>query len=119
MKTPVSIFSGLALLSLTLIFSATVLTYVDVVISLNQAPGNMHPGIAFVMLPFLLTPLLLIVCATHLVLSKFFHYKNSYEWACAGFLYSLVFLFFLWPWLIIIPVILNPFSARLFRKEPA
>jgi hypothetical protein len=75
MKTPVSIFSGLALLSLTLIFSATVLTYVDVVISLNQAPGNMHPGIAFVMLPFLLTPLLLIICATHLVLSKFFHYK--------------------------------------------
>jgi hypothetical protein len=119
MKPTFTTLRGLVILSLTLILSATALTCIDVVIRLHQAPGNMHPGIAFVMLPFLLTPLLLIICAIHLVLSKFFHYKNSYEWACAGFLYSLVFLFFLWPWLIVIPVILNPFSVRLFGKESA
>jgi hypothetical protein len=119
MKAPISTLRGLVILSLTLIFSATVLTCVDVAIRLNREPGNMHPSIAFVMLPFLLVPLLLVVCAIHVVLRNFFRYETSRDWAFAGILYALFFLFFLWPWLIIIPVILNPFSVRLIRKESA
>jgi uncharacterized membrane protein len=76
----------------------------------------MHPGIVFFLLPVMCAICLVIIAPLHFFGATFFAYENWRQWATAGFLYSSLFVFFVFPWAVILVVLVNPITMRFIER---
>lgn len=114
----VVLLNGLLLMSVALTCSAAV------VFSLHVASDEffgvqreMRSAVGLFFVPILALPLVLITSFVHLAAKTWFDYKTWREWISAGVLYALLFLVFVSPWLLVVPLVVNPISLKWWTKR--
>jgi hypothetical protein len=78
---------------------------------------EMGPQMFVVFSPILAMPIVIIALLIHIPLSRYFNFDRYWKWFLAGVSYSSVFLGIISVWLLIVPIILNPFSLKLLTRQ--
>jgi hypothetical protein len=78
---------------------------------------EMGPQMFVVFSPILATPIVIIVLLIHIPMSRYFNYDRYWKWFLAGISYSSVFLAIISLWLLMVPIVLNPFSLKFIARQ--
>ncbi len=76
----------------------------------------MRSAVGLLFVPILVMPLALVVCFIHVIASGWFKYTAWRDWVGAGLLYSLLFIVFTSPWLVLLPLFVNVVSVTWWLK---
>ena len=77
---------------------------------------NMAPQIFIVFSPVLAIIISIFVSIVHIILKNYLVFDKYWKWFLSGVSYSSVLLGLISPWLLIIPVFINPISAKLIIR---
>ncbi len=78
---------------------------------------EMGPQMFVVFSPILATPIVIIALLIHIPLSRYFNFDRYWKWFLAGISYSSVFLAIISLWLLMVPIVLNPFSLKFIARQ--
>ena len=78
---------------------------------------NMAPEMFIVFSPVLALPIALIGVLIHIVFARRFGFSRPWQWFAAGVAYSTLVLGLINPWLLVVPLVLNPVTLRLFKPD--
>jgi hypothetical protein len=90
------------------------LTYI-----LEGRQPNMGPELFILFSPVLALPIVITAGILHFIMHRYFAYRHWWQWALAGVMYSSVLLGLISPWLLLVPVAINPIVLRAFLRRPA
>lgn len=74
---------------------------------------NMAPQMFILFSPVLAAPVALVTLLIHIVFYRYFKFDSFWKWFLPGISYSSLLLGLISPWLLIIPLVLNPISLKL------
>lgn len=76
---------------------------------------NIGPQMFIAVSPILSAPIALIATLVHVLFRSEFGYDAYWKWFIAGISYSSILLGLISPWLLLIPIALNPVTAKVIR----
>lgn len=79
---------------------------------------NMAPELFIVFSPILALPIVLLAGIVHVLAHRYFGYRHGWQWALAGAMYSSIMLGLISPWLLLVPLVVNPIVLRAMRGRP-
>lgn len=82
----------------------------------NGFQPNMAPQMFIIFSPVLAMPIAILALLIHSIFSRFFKFDAYWQWTLAGLSYSVVLLGLITPWLLLIPLLLNPITWQLFIR---
>ena len=80
---------------------------------------NMGPELFILFSPVLALPIAIGAGILHLIMHRYFAYRHWWQWMLAGAMYSSVLLGLISPWLLLVPLVINPIVFRAFISRPA
>jgi hypothetical protein len=108
---------GCALLAIATFVGAAMFSVLDVLKykALGLQP-NMAPEMFVVFSPIIALPIVIIAVLIHSIFARQFGFTKAWHWMAAGLAYSSVLLGFINPWLLLIPLAVNPITIHLARR---
>ena len=83
--------------------------------ALGEQP-NMAPEMFIVFSPVLAAPIVIIAVLVHALFAKKFEFEGAWKWIGSGVAYSTLLLGLISPWLLIVPLTVNPITILLVRR---
>jgi hypothetical protein len=108
---------GCILLAVSTFVGAALFSALRVVLykTLSEQP-NMAPEMFIVFSPVLAAPIVFVVVIVHALFAKKFEFKGTWQWIGSGLAYSTLLLGLISPWLLIVPLAINPITILLVRR---
>jgi hypothetical protein len=82
----------------------------------NKIQTEVGPQMFVAVSPILAVPIVIIALVIHIPLRNYFKFNVSWKWFLSGISYASILLGLISPWMLIIPIVLNPFSLKLISK---
>ena len=79
--------------------------------------SNMAPEMFIVFSPVLALPIAVVAVLIHSVFANRFRYSNAWQWFFSGIAYSSLLIGLINPWLLVIPLMVNPITLRIILKN--
>jgi len=83
---------------------------------LNDYHPNIAPGMFIILSPVLALPIALVAIMLNAIFARYLLLDAYWKWVLSGVAYSSILLGLISPWLLLIPLLLNPFSIVSFVK---
>lgn len=108
---------GCILLAVSTFVGAAMFSALRVVLykALGEQP-NMAPEMFIVFSPVLAAPIAIVVVLIHALFLKKFEFERAWQWVGSGVAYSTLLLGLISPWLLIVPLALNPITILLVQR---
>ena len=113
-------WEGCALMVVAIFVGSALFSGLDTIVyKVKGLQPNMAPEMFIIFSPVLALPIALGAVLLHAIFAKFFGFSRWSQWCWAGIAYASVLLGLISPWLLLIPLILNPLTLRLVKGASA